>query len=495
MEERLPYEEQLNQQWGDLPLPDENLAWADMRRRLEEEEDRPPVAWWRRGCLLWALLLGTLLAAGWFVLKPVNWFQKEKQKEQVVKTNPPLQNRNEPLKETPGNAAQPRSGENINDTNTVAMNPAKGLPETSANTATKKETGSGREKREGPGKEQKKNSHTVHKQPAGANELVSLSGGNGKTGKKKQPAKTAAGDPGSKKPTEEVISGSNKDTAVAVIPGPLLQKDTGTGNKPAPVQKDTLSANRADTVKQKEKDISKTGSDSSRTKKEKAKTPYILSAGLALHQQLPVDGQKLTPYNSLGRKGSLADYIPAVYLRLEKEKKWFLQSEFRYGAPQYEKEILYRQSIVPDTGALPVYTTTTTSTLKKTFYHQLPLTFNYFIAPGWSVGAGMQWNRFVSAVSEKQVSKKNNFTQLDSVVSKVIGKEDTAGSVFKTSYWQAVFETQYKWKRFSFGARYTFGLEPYIRYQLPGQLPREEKNHSVQVFIRYEWWRQKNKDP
>ena len=89
-----------------------------------------------------------------------------------------------------------------------------------------------------------------------------------------------------------------------------------------------------------------------------------------------MDGQKLTPYNSLGRKGSLADYIPAVYLRLEKEKKWFLQSEFRYGAPQYEKEILYQQSIVPDTGALTVYTTTTTSTLKKAFYHQLPLTFN-----------------------------------------------------------------------------------------------------------------------
>ena len=39
MSDRLPYEEQLVQQWNDLPLPDEDMAWADMKRRLEEDDD------------------------------------------------------------------------------------------------------------------------------------------------------------------------------------------------------------------------------------------------------------------------------------------------------------------------------------------------------------------------------------------------------------------------------------------------------------------------
>ena len=61
------------------------------------------------------------------------------------------------------------------------------------------------------------------------------------------------------------------------------------------------------------------------------------STGIAIHQLLPVDGQKLTPYNSQGRKGSLADYIPSVFVRMYKNDKWFLQSEFRVGEPQYTR--------------------------------------------------------------------------------------------------------------------------------------------------------------
>ena len=175
---------------------------------------------------------------------------------------------------------------------------------------------------------------------------------------------------------------------------------------------------------------------------------------------------------------------------MTKPEKWFLQSEFRYGAPQYIKEFVYRQRSVNDTGANPVFTRTTSSTLKKTYYHQLPLVFNYFVMNNWSLGAGIQWNKFVSAISEKTETLRNNILLQDSLLSKFIQKEksDTA-SEFKRSYLQAIVETQYKWKRFSFGARYSFGLEPYIKFTLPGGTEQEEKNSSLQFFIRYELWK------
>ena len=228
-----------------------------------------------------------------------------------------------------------------------------------------------------------------------------------------------------------------------------------------------------------------------KTKKEKDKPVFVFSAGVGLHQQLPIAGQTFTPYSSQGRKSSLADYLPSVYLRLEKERKWFLQGEFRYGAPQYTRQFTYRQQLVPDTGANPQYSTVTSYGLKKTFYHQLPISFHYFIRPGWSIGAGIQWNLFNSAVAEREVNRKNNFTQLDSLVSRSIFRENNSGDLFRQSYLQGLIESQYKWNRFSFGARYAFGLQPYIRFSLPGQPVSEERNHALQIFIRYELWRQK----
>jgi hypothetical protein len=224
------------------------------------------------------------------------------------------------------------------------------------------------------------------------------------------------------------------------------------------------------------------------------KSLIFFSTGIAMHQQLPVAGQQLTPYNSLGRKGSIADYIPSAYFRVNKKDRWFAQAEFRYGAPQYIKEFEYRQKIVPDTGQNPASSTVTSSKLKKTFYHQLPLTFNYIVLPNWSVGAGIQWNKFFGLVSEKAVAIRDNLSQQDTVVSKVVITESIdSATEFKKSYWLGIIETQYQWKRFSLGARYTFGLQPYIQFTLPGGSQQKERSQSIQVFLRYQLWRSKEK--
>jgi hypothetical protein len=80
----------------------------------------------------------------------------------------------------------------------------------------------------------------------------------------------------------------------------------------------------------------------------------------------------------------------------------------------------------------------------------------------------------------------------DSLVSTLLEtvKKDSA-TEFAKSYFQFALETQYKWKRFSFGAKYSFGLQPYIRFTLPGQPEKQERNNALQIFIRYELWKQK----
>ena len=79
MKEKLPYEEQLDQAWDTLSLPDEDKAWADMKRRLDEDDDDkiivPPP---RSGCGTGMLLIGLLLLGGlWILLRPEKWFTKK----------------------------------------------------------------------------------------------------------------------------------------------------------------------------------------------------------------------------------------------------------------------------------------------------------------------------------------------------------------------------------------------------------------------------------
>jgi hypothetical protein len=211
-----------------------------------------------------------------------------------------------------------------------------------------------------------------------------------------------------------------------------------------------------------------------------------------MFQQLPIDGQTLTSYSQSGRKGNLSDYIPSIYLRFHKENKWFLQTGFRYGAPQQTKEPIYIQEKFLDTVGIRDFTNTTNFKLKKTFYHQVPLSFNLHITPFLSLGTGVIWNKFSSAVTEREIIRTHNVTLADTLLSRSIIR-DRGDSLFTNSYLQLLFETQVKWKRLEIGARYSFGIEPYLKFQNPGGQEINEKNSSLQVFVRYLLWRQKRK--
>lgn len=221
---------------------------------------------------------------------------------------------------------------------------------------------------------------------------------------------------------------------------------------------------------------------------------YSFGAGLGLQQQVPFNGQKAASYNYYGRESSLADYIPSVYLGLYQNRKWFVQSELRYGAPQYTREFTYREVNLNDTiGSTPVLRRRRSLTLKKTFYHQASLSFHYYIRPSWSIGAGITYNRFSSAVSEEVIRRINLPVIGDTIMStktlQVKPNEDTA---FTKSHSYLLLETQYQVRRFAFGFRYTMGLEPYIRYIQQGQA-KQEKNMSVHLFMRYQLFKLKIK--
>jgi hypothetical protein len=97
MNQLLPYESALSQQLIDLPLPDENMAWADMKRRLDEEDKRRVIPFWLTGCAGWGLLGILLLGLGWWILRPEKWFKKKQETEQ---STPVIEKDNKKEKDT-----------------------------------------------------------------------------------------------------------------------------------------------------------------------------------------------------------------------------------------------------------------------------------------------------------------------------------------------------------------------------------------------------------
>lgn len=479
----LPYEEQLQQQWNDLPMPDMDMAWADMKRRLEEDDNRRLIPFWLRGCAGW-LLLGLLVTAvAWWIIRPEKWFKKTKSKQSTsqVTVQP---NEIKPKGDSITYSKQDSNGSSIvlkPQSDSVSKNNIKPNGDTSSG-KTIQPTTDPKNKPSSKGQSTITNPDTrkknTQKNTTVKNRKVNDTNPN-LSKNKEQKGKNEKG----QQPSNDTLSIVKKDTIVFTdtVSKTITKKDLPDTATIAKAKSDTVS---------KQPEQENTEKDSA-----KKKNPVVFSAGLGIHQQLPIDGQKWVAYSAQGRKLGIGDYIPAPYLRLTKPGKWFVQTEFRYGAPQSVKEQLIRRDTVATTLPFPQFKVTNSSSLKKIYYHQLSLSFNYIIVKNWSVGAGIQLNKFYRAIVQQSSLYQNNFTGIDSIpVSKpIVSLHADSASEFKKSYLQAVFETQYQWKRFSFGARYTLSWQPYLKYTLQNGTEGEDKTNSLNLFLRFQLWKSKNK--
>lgn len=475
MDEQLRYES-----WNELPLPDENRAWEDMKRRLEEEDDTTLVPWWKFGCAPWALgllLLVTSLAWWWYHTHTAT----KENTTKVVRRDTSSSSTITSLTTNSGNNSTATNTFTTHNSSTVST--SKIAKDSVNNHATTSIDASKSNVAIKPDTRRKAvaNSplviapkrHQNHTSTKGKSKITTSSPGS------KQQAYTLSGNSKTTGTTTVQQVPTPSDTTKAI----LLKQDTTQVTRTDSSRKDTL----ARQTKQPDTAIAKKQADSS----SKKMGQWSYSAGLGLYQQLPLFGQSTVPYSTSGRQQSLSDYVPSVYVRITRNKRWFIEGEFRYGAPQNNKETRYQVKQIKD--ALPLDTSNFsqyTYTLKRTFYHQVPLSFNYYVLPHLSVGSGLIWNRFVSAVSQTEFVRGHEFFGIYDTTRRVTISRQTADSsgAFKKSYLQAQFSLQYQWRRWSIGGKYIMGLQPFIAYTLPGQPTRQEKNQSFQLYLHFQVW-------
>lgn len=486
MSEDLRYDK-LDQQFNDLPMPDEEASWQKMKEMLDDDDDSivpPPV--FLKSCLGWGILLLAGLTIVWLIVRPEKWWAETEKTNQTSSSN-------KIEKETVNgnqveNATKPKqnAGEKNNGQETNPSQPLNETDETKVVTGSRPKEVISRIKIE-EGKQKEKNIAT-HRVFVNNQKLVVKRKQNNvlkiqKTvlsKELKQPIKI------NKEKTDKIES---KDIDHPLSNQPQDKTSTGINtNEKNSKETDTVITS---TNKPPISDSIKTNADQpkdsleQKTVKPKQKK-LLLIAGIGEQQLIPIAGQTTVPYSRYGRKGSLADYVPSVFVQVQKQRKWFVQTEFRYGAAQSVKELSYNQNTKYDAASNNV--TTTTMRLKKTYYHQLPVSFNYFLVSNLSIGVGGMYSHFYGAVTEKEVTTFNTQTQAVSSIKQIIPvKHFTDSFLYKTQV-HALLQADYHWKKFSFGLRYTKDIQPYIKYTKPDGTVDEEKNQSLQFIFRYRFW-------
>ncbi len=467
-----PYEKMLADKLKQLPLPDENTSWADMKRRLDDERKR---RWFIipffAGCGLWSILFTVLIGGvgAYFV-----FFSNRSDDRQTDIAQRQVSTEVNPKKNTGEESdnkknVSPDVADNSALVSNLTLQTMKDSVLYPENQATASQVTN----------EQKKNIR------------LSIKENEKKIKSKLNTHDIYAIENTEQQKDERIIVKSENESAKNVK---TIEKNTFSKQQIDSIPNNTITTvvkNDTAVIGNKKTDTLSVGFKKE-MRKDKRKEQIYFNAGLAVWQNLDFigSGAKAISYEpSLpvsSKQNRLLDYLPSLYARMNKGGKWFLQAELRFRAPRDEQNLIVGRK---ETNA-PSGVIADTRIVTKTYYHQFSLGFNYFIAKNWSVGAGLTYNRFNRAVTiEKTGIIIPGFSDsLLSIKSTVIKNAD---SNFIKSYIQASVETQYRIKRFSFGLNYSRGMQPYLRTTLPGGIVQKEKNSSFRLFLRYELWRQK----
>ncbi len=205
------------------------------------------------------------------------------------------------------------------------------------------------------------------------------------------------------------------------------------------------------------------------------------AAGIAPYQNIAVASQQTYNYNSAAGKNIITDYIPSPYLQLHVTNRVYLLSEFQFNAPQATPSLLlsHKAFIVPSANA----GYTENIYLRKLYYFNMPVSFYYSPVRNFYVGSGLQFSSFNSALANVEQRAFNN-TLLRSETIRL--KDDSLSSKINGSEWRYLFDANYYYDRFMFGFRYNQALNNFVDLRVNNILPpTQARNQAFQFYIRY----------
>lgn len=461
MSKKLPFEDAFKKKMSELPTGNEDASWQKMKELLEKKDKRKPFAWIN----IYTVCSCIIIIAGlgiWMIL-----FNSSNKQKNISKTENTLVSKKKMIdnKQTKSNEASKIKTEELNKTSTQKNNVDAISKQKSITISELNSTHSKHISVNG-----NKNVKSLHKQLSAQENSKDLTSTSKQNLINKYAISTDLDSLQNVNDNNQSIDKNNFATEKATSSSPSIEKNdsaknaTAVNNLKQPLNVDTTSIKKHTPISIKKKQ-------------------FFIEAGLQLKQQIPLGGQKITAYNYSGDKGMLKDYIPSVFIKFEKDRQWFLQAEFGYATPNLVKQFSYSRQTKADY-ALSTVTITNTN-LQKTYYNEMPLSFNYYVKPHWSIGTGVSYNWFRGAVTKQETTTNDIKNDTYTATQRIIPFKNFTDSFLYKNQLGLLFQTGYSLKRWSFILRYEKGIQPYIKYTLPDGTIESKKNSSIELDINY----------
>ncbi len=478
MSKKTSFEEALRQKMNELPLPDENESWQKMKALLNEKEKRRSFFFFRNEKIVGAALLLCILLAGIILITGSEKKSVNIATHQDVTTGKASKNAyfNQIKRETNSEKTS-----KIKDTTKAHSNTA--LSAIISSYATSENAS-----KSNTHLSVKNNTATIKSQNEVAEKQAFTKQLNiAQTNKQRAwQDDTYASQNGDIKTQLKSTTSQKNQTNFSIDSSLSL---TETNNSLSPSVSDDSNQNTTVVISNIQKADSTSNNNAAAKAMIRAKrhNSYFIDAGIGIKQQLPVGNQTLTFYNYNGNKGWLGDYIPSLYIKLEKEQRWFLQGEFHYAAPRLVSKVAYWQKTTADYGHGS--TTMDKYYLQKTWYNEIPVSFNLYLRPSLSIGAGIMYNRLRGASAKRETSVYDVVSGHSVYDESVLPwKSFTDSFLYKTNA-SLLLQTDYEKEKWTFGLRYLHDMQPFLTYTLPDGAKKDKQNTSLELLIRYRLYR------
>ena len=216
------------------------------------------------------------------------------------------------------------------------------------------------------------------------------------------------------------------------------------------------------------------------------------AAGLSIPQSFAIGTQQSPSYGVNAKQGKASDYIPVPFFQYHVNNRLFLQTELQFQSPQLTDRLLISQTqhqMSPAVGMLEknVY-------VEKLYYFNIPINVYFSPARNFYIGSGIQYSSLLSGVATYQDNRYVNGS-LQNSSSRVQGfKDDSVAAKLAPSEFRYQLEGNYYFNRFTFGARYNQALKQFVNVQPSPTLPfTQGRNKSFLIYLRYNIWEERKK--
>ena len=216
------------------------------------------------------------------------------------------------------------------------------------------------------------------------------------------------------------------------------------------------------------------------------------AAGLALPQSFAISGQQAPSYGVNATASRASDYLPVPYFQYHMNPRLFLQTELQFQSPQYTDRLLVYQGQqqVPQSSSM----VEKNIFIEKLYYFHIPFNVYFSPAKNFYVGSGIQFSSLLSGVATYQSNVYSGSTLQNSYSRVESFKDDSLASKLSSSEWRYQLDANYYLKRFTFGARYNQAFSQFVNIQPSPTLPSTVgRNQSFFIYLRYNIWEERKK--